>query len=520
MKFQSNSKTIVGRLLGMTLFAAMAMPAGVIAQGTATPNPPPPFHHYKLFDMGTLGGPNSFSCWSGCLSINAGGTVIAEADTPFGDPFAPFCLQGCLVDHGLLWKNGVATDMGALPGGGNSSFPVWISDRGDSAGISNNGLYDPLTGYPEFRATLWTGGKIFDLGTLGGNYSFANAINNGGQVAGGALNTIPDADVNGLNWSPFPLATQMRAFLWQKGKMRDLGTLGSGKDAAAIFVNDQGQVSGISYTNTIANATTGIPTLDPFFWENGKMVDIGTLGGTSGGPWYMNGLGQVVGISNLAGDQVGHAFVWDKRNGLKDLGILPGATSYSVATWINESGEIVGADDFFSGGSSILWKNEKMIDLGKLPGDCSSEAVAINASGQIIGNSSPDCNSDGVGVLWNDGGAPISLNTLVTPASDIDVTFPVYINDQGEIVAHAALPNGDIHAIVLVPCDDNHPNLEGCNYGTVAAVSAAPASSAKNTEPFAIATPGKQSSFETAKRLRALKAGNAGHFGASQTSPK
>jgi probable HAF family extracellular repeat protein len=323
-------------------------------------------------------------------------------------------------------------------------------------------------------------------------------------VVGGALNTIPDADVNGLNWSPFPLATQMRAFLWQEGKMRDLGTLGSGKDAAAVFVNDQGQVSGISYTNTIINAATSIPTLDPFFWENGKMVDIGTLGGTNGGPWYMNGLGQVVGNSNLAGDQTSHAFVWDKKNGLKDLGTLPGGIYYSVATWVNESGEIVGADDFFSGGSSILWKNGKMIDLGKLPGDCSSEALAINASGQIIGNSSPDCNSDGVGVIWNDGGAPINLNALVTPASSIDVTFPVYINDRGEIVAHAVLPNGDVHAVVLVPCDDNHPNVEGCNYGTVAAVAAAPAGAGKITKPSAASTPNKPASFETAKRLRCV----------------
>lgn len=509
MKFQSDGKTIWGKFFAMTLFAAIAIPASVMPQSAAPANLRAPFHHYKLFDMGTLGGPNSFSCWSGCLSINASGTVIAEADTPFGDPFAPFCLQGCLVDHGLQWKNGVAIDMGALPGAGNSSFPVWISDRGDSVGMSSNGLYDPLTGYPEFRATLWKGGKIFDLGTLGGNYSFANAINNNGQVAGGALNTIPDADVNGLNWSPFPLATQMRAFLWQEGKMHDLGTLGTGKDAAAIFVNDQGQVSGVSFTNTSANSPTGSPTQDPFFWENGKMVDIGTLGGTSGGPWYMNGLGQVVGGSNLAGDQTAHAFVWDKRNGLKDLGILPGATSYSVATWVNVAGDIVGGDDFFSGGSSILWKNGEMSDLGKLPGDCSSEAVAINASGQIIGNSSPDCVNDGVGVLWNDGGAPVDLNTLVSPASNVNVSFPVYINDRGEIVAHAVLLNGDIHAVVLVPCDDNHPNLEGCNYGTVAA--AAAAGSAKTPKPSQAATLTNQSSFETAKRFHSLMANRYRH---------
>src|SRR5579859_4547096 len=129
MKILSSHQTFFAKVFTMTLFAAMVIPASAMAQSTATPNPPTPFHHYRLFDMGTLGGPNSFSCWSGCLSINSNGTVIAEADTALGDPFAPFCLQGCLVDHGLLWKDGVATDMGALPGAGNTSFPVWISDR-------------------------------------------------------------------------------------------------------------------------------------------------------------------------------------------------------------------------------------------------------------------------------------------------------------------------------------------------------------------------------------------------------
>lgn len=465
-------------------------------------------HHYKLVDMGTLGGPNSFSAWNDGLSINSSGTAIAEADTALGDPFAPFCLQAeCLVNHGLQWNSGVLTDMRALPGGNNSSFPTWINDRGDSVGLSNNNLYDPLTGFPEFRATLWKGGKIFDLGTLGGNYSFANAINNRGQAVGGALNAIPDADVNGLNWSPFPLATQIRAFLWQEGKMRDLGTLGSGKDAVAIFVNDRSQISGVSFTNTIPNATTGAPTEDPFFWEDGKIVDIGTLGGTSGAPWYMNGQGQVVGVSNLAGDQTSHAFVWDKKNGLKDLGTLPGGTFYSVATWINESGEIVGAEDFFNGGSSILWKNGKMIDLGKLPGDCSSEALSINSQSQIIGNSSPDCNSDGVGVLWEDGSAPIELNTLVIPASNVNVTFPVNINDRGEIVAHSVLPNGDVHAVVLIPCDQNHTGIEGCDCEEIEVTTPTRVRSA-NTTPTAAPGATNFSSFSTAKRFR--------RFGASK----
>src|SRR6516225_2964200 len=94
----------------------------------------------------------------------------------------------------------------------------------------------------------------------------------------------------------------VRAFLWQDGAMEDLGTLG-GPDAFASFVNERGQVSGQSYTRSVPNPGTGIPTADPFFWEDGRMVDVGTLGGTSGFPTAFNNRGEIAGESN--GDSEG-----------------------------------------------------------------------------------------------------------------------------------------------------------------------------------------------------------------------
>src|SRR5262249_38070137 len=51
------------------------------------------YHHYKLVDLGTLGGPNSFIPFEGTNSLNRRGNVIVQAHTPIPDPYNPFCFQ-------------------------------------------------------------------------------------------------------------------------------------------------------------------------------------------------------------------------------------------------------------------------------------------------------------------------------------------------------------------------------------------------------------------------------------------
>ena len=59
------------------------------------------------------------------------------------------------------------------------------------------------------------------------------------------------------------------------------------------------------------------------------------------------------------------------------------------------------------------------------------------------------------------------LNTLVPSGSGFQLDSAVDINDRGEIVGSGILANGNAHAILLIPCDENHPNIEDCDYSLV-----------------------------------------------------
>ena len=409
---------------------------------------------YRLIDLGTLGGPNSSEFASPI--INKQGAITGASDTADPDPNAPNCYNpDCFVNHSYISRQGVLTDLGGLPGGFGSEGNG-INDHNQIAGQSLNGLIDPLLGTPAGIAVLWqSNGQIVDLGTLGGNQSLAATVNNRGQVVGGAANTIPD------QFSMFGWATQTRAFLWQRGTMRDLGTLG-GPDAFAIFINDRGQVAGVAYTTSTPNPVTGTPAQDPFLWENGKMKDLGTLGGTQSFVNAFNNRGEVAGESNLAGDLSSRPFLWDGRV-LKDLGTLGGSIGFATA--LNDIGEVAGGarttDD--EALHAFFWRNGVMTDLGTIKDDTCSVAHSMNSKGLVVGTSG-DC--EGVfethGFLSLQDGPLIDLNDFLPPGSDLVITDGETINDRGEIAGSGMLPNGAFHAIVLIPCGDEQGNREGC----------------------------------------------------------
>ena len=486
-----NSRTLISTST-IALFTLLAMSTQLAAQQ---------HHHYKLTDLGTLGGPHSYGSVNGegFSLLNNSGEVASRADLATPDPnvnavfgcYVPDCFQA----HAAQWKNGMITDLGALPVNNNSAAGS-INDFGWATGQSQSSVIDPILGVPAFHGVLWKQGQIIDLGTLPGGYeSLGIYVNNAGQVIGfSTINTNPD---------PLGFFFATHTFIWQNGDKLDIGTLG-GDDTfpgASCSNPPPGVVVGGSSTTTIPNPDTGLPTFAPFLWRNGKMVDLGTLGGTNGFAQCANHRLQIIGVSSVAANPAAcnapavepegagpgcHAFFWE--NGvMTDLGTLGGDNSAPI--WLNDVGVVVGSADLPGPSGSqthdaVVWINGKIHDLGTISGDACSRGRGLNARGQVVGGSS-DCFNFLHAFLWENGGPIVDLNTLIPPGSGVQLTNAFNINDGGEILAKAAplgfTPNDDAdlgHLVLLIPCDAAHPGIVGCDYNLADAATLAARSSA------------------------------------------
>jgi probable HAF family extracellular repeat protein len=287
---------------------------------------------------------------------------------------------------------------------------------------------------------------VTSLGFLpGGSASAAQNINDQGQVAGFSNNGTPD---------PFSLnggGTETRGFVWRDGVMRDVGSLG-GPDTLNSWQNQRGQIVGLSYTSDTPDpANGGFPGFDPFLWQNGHMTDLGTLGGTLGSANWINDAGQVVGQSDLAGDENAHPFLWQNGH-MTDLGTPSG--DFGSANYINHRGDAAGAY-FASDGNfhGILWRGRRMTDLPPVGDAPWAFANALNDQDQVVGNEGAFNFNDGsfteiLASLWTrDHG--YDLNTLVSP-NPLQMTSADYIDDRGDIVGHGFMPDGSQRMFLLM----------------------------------------------------------------------
>jgi probable HAF family extracellular repeat protein len=137
-----------------------------------------------------------------------------------------------------------------------------INDLGHAVGWSDWGAEPPSEpGFEQERtgihAVMWVNGTPKDLGALGDNtYASATSVNNFDEVVGNSM-------VGGAS----------HAFLYRKGKMRDLGNLPHEPllNSDANDINDRGEIVGWSDVRLDADHSV---TQRAFVMKNGKMQNL------------------------------------------------------------------------------------------------------------------------------------------------------------------------------------------------------------------------------------------------------
>jgi probable HAF family extracellular repeat protein len=386
---------VVARKLKTTLFAALLLAWPVLAQEESQPKQER-FTHYKVVDLGTLGGSYSFA-----LGLNNAGVVSGAAATALqtGDPNAPQPPQP--PQTAFLWYRGHVINLGTLAparlalsseaGGPNAS--------GEAALISETDKLDPsgedfcfFGTHRQCLAAIWKNGKLSALSTFGGNNSQALGLNDLGFVVGFAETTELDPACSTLN------PTQRYRFetaVWEpSGHIRALHPLPGDTVSFGFGINNWGQVVGASglCSNTVFPENPTAP--HAVLWErDGTPVDLGNLGGSSNIAGSINDRGDVNGTSSNAAGVV-HSFLWTRESRkLRDLGTLHPDDIFTVApccNTINDRRQIVGfALDATFNLHAFIWQDGVIVDLNTLIPNNSpwylEAAQSINESGQIAG---------------------------------------------------------------------------------------------------------------------------------------
>jgi len=245
----------LGDVVGTSLVASGAERAFIWSSASAGP----------MTDLGLL--PGADNCEAN--DINDRGQVVGSCSVPLEN--------GSHISRAVLWSDGTVISLDARHSRTDHSVARGINDRGEVYGTTGR------------RLVLWIGDERVPVGTT--STSSLGDVNDRSEVVGNEANTAYEGDGR-------LFTTNLNGYYEQT----TLGALPGGASSAAFDINERGEVVGVSQTE---NALHG------FVWDRGTMTDIGTLGGPNSSAIGINDRGEVVGQSHLA-DEQWRAFLWSR----------------------------------------------------------------------------------------------------------------------------------------------------------------------------------------------------------------
>ncbi len=258
--------------------------------------------------------------------------------------------------------------------------------------------------------------EMVELGTLGTSpfgYSFAQGINDNGQVVGYSKSDS--------GW---------HMFLWEDGDMVDLGVPGPGEPDFIWprAINNKGQIVGEFRTSEITETA--------FIFDSGSWTLIKQEGVYWSDARDINSRGEVLGVE--FGPYTGlRTFIWSEEG--FDYLDIPGVSMHPQR--MNDRDQVIALD--FSGPmvGSILWDDGITIEILSPTGEM-VEALDINDHGRVVGRLSA---SPGEGVRafsWERG------EMVVLPGMGGTSTTALAVNDKGLVVGSATVVDGRSHAVL------------------------------------------------------------------------
>lgn len=264
--------------------------------------------------------------------------------------------------HAVLWRQGQVLDLGTM--GAADSLAAGISDSGLVVGAFIRGGMR--------HVFLWRDGQFQELGPVDewpGKGMAVWDINPGLGISrqGKVIGRI--ANKEGAEMT----------FVYENGQLMYLRQPKNGAPGFGRAINDQSQMAGQLYVRRgLSHA---------LFWSNGAMQLLPHLAETIAGATAINEHSTVVGWAFVPCDKqpMAHAAIW--RDGrVVDLGTLGGDTSRAYG--LNDAGQVTGYSSVGKGEySGFLWDNGRIFDLNDLVPSSLGYRVtcadAINNRGQI-----------------------------------------------------------------------------------------------------------------------------------------